>query len=40
MKVTLVREQLRGGDVLDGDRVVRSIRNDGIAGSVIVDRRQ
>src|SRR5260221_10976404 len=40
MKVTLVRQQLRWSDVLNGDRVVRGIRDDGIAVSVIVGRRQ
>src|SRR5260221_11390211 len=40
MKVALVRQQLRRGDVLNGNRVVRGIRDDGIAVSVIVGRRQ
>lgn len=40
MKVILVRQQLRRGDVLNGNRVVRDIRDDGIAVFVIVGRRQ
>src|SRR5258708_23660470 len=35
MKVALVRQQLRGGDVLDGDGVVRGVRDDGVAVSVM-----
>jgi hypothetical protein len=38
MKITLVRQQLQSGDMLSGDRVMRGIRNDRIAVSVIVSR--
>jgi hypothetical protein len=36
MKVTLVRQQLCCRNVLDADRVVCGVRNDGIAVRVIV----
>jgi hypothetical protein len=40
MKAALVRQQLRRGDMLNGNCVVRDIRDDGIAVPVIVGRRQ
>jgi hypothetical protein len=40
MKVALVSQQLRGGDVLNSDRVVRGIRNDGVAVCVVMGRCQ
>jgi hypothetical protein len=40
MKVALVSQQLRGGDVLNSDRVVRGIRNDGVAVRVVMGRCQ
>jgi hypothetical protein len=39
-KFALVCQQLRCGDVLNGDRVMRGIRNDGIAVCVVVGRGQ
>jgi hypothetical protein len=39
MNVGLVRQQLCGGDVLNGNGIVRSVRNDGIALSVIMGSR-
>jgi hypothetical protein len=40
MKVALVSQQLRGGDVLNSDRAVRGIRNDGVAVRVVMGRCQ
>ena len=40
MKVALVSQQLRGGDVLNSDRVVRGIRNDSVAVRVVMGRCQ
>jgi hypothetical protein len=40
MKATLMRKQLRRGDILNRNGVVRSIRNHGIAVRVVVYCRQ
>ena len=40
MKVTLMREQFRQGDVLDCERVMCGIGNDSMTMSIIVGRRQ
>src|SRR5947207_550299 len=40
MKVALMRQQLRRGDVLKSDRVVRGVRDDGIALRVVMGRGQ
>ena len=37
MKVGLMRKQLRGRDMLKCDRVMRRIRDDGIAVSIVMD---
>jgi hypothetical protein len=38
VEVAVARDQLCRGDVLGGNRVVRSIRDDGISGGVVVRR--
>ena len=38
MKIALMREQLRRGDVLESDRVMGSVDNNGVTGSVFMRR--
>src|SRR5579871_672617 len=40
MEVGLVRDQLCRGDVLDSNRAMRSIRDNGISGGVVMGRSQ
>ena len=40
MQIALIRQQLRGRHVLDRDRIMRAVSDDGVAGCVVMSCRQ